>query len=175
VWCHQVKEEGWWLVLGDVNTHELLALKRISFADHTTARLTFPVANGAGKEMAGVTLFFMSDSYLGLDQQYFVPVVAKQQGNQQRHGQTGQQHSHQQQRHAHNGPQQKPAAATETAGVELNGQNADDDAAGITSAVGQMDIGEAGRQRMEPDNSTSDLAAGQEAKQQRPNARRRRG
>ena len=79
-----MKEEGWWLVLGDVNTHELLALKRISFADHTTARLTFPVANGAGKEMAGVTLFFMSDSYLGLDQQYFVPVVAKQQGNQQR-------------------------------------------------------------------------------------------
>ncbi|KAL0039926.1 hypothetical protein WJX77_011783 [Trebouxia sp. C0004] len=102
----KVKEEGWWLVLGDVNTHELLALKRISFADHTTARLTFPVVNGAGKEMTGVTLFFMSDSYLGLDQQYLVPVVAKQQGNQLRHGQTGQQHSNQQQRHAHNGPQQ---------------------------------------------------------------------
>ncbi len=170
-----MKEEGWWLVLGDVNTHELLALKRISFADHTTARLTFPVANGAGKEMAGVTLFFMSDSYLGLDQQYFVPVVAKQQGNLQRHGQGGQPHSNQQQRHAHTGPQQKSAVASETAGVELNGQNADDDAAGITSSVGQMSIGEAGRQRMEPDNNNSDLAPGQEAKQQRPNARRRRG
>ena len=170
-----MKEEGWWLVLGDVNTHELLALKRISFADHTTARLTFPVANGAGKEMTGVTLFFMSDSYLGLDQQYFVPVVAKQQGNQQRHGQTGQQHSNQQQRHAHTGPQQKPAAAAETSGVELNGQIADDVAAGITSAVGQMSIDEAGRQRVETDNRSSGLAAGQEAKQQRPNARRRQG
>lgn len=163
------------MVLGDVNTHELLALKRISLADHTTARLTFPVANGAGKEMAGVTLFFMSDSYLGLDQQYFVPVVAKQQGNQQRHGQIGQAHSNQQQRHAHNGPQLKSAAAAETSGVELNGQHADNDAAGITSAVGQMSIDGAGKQRMEPNNSNSDVAAGQEAKQQRPNSRRRRG
>ena len=102
-------------------------------------------------------------------------VVAGQQGKQQRHGQTGQPHSNQQQRHAHTGPQQKSAVASETAGVELNGQNADDDAAGITSSVGQMSIGEAGRQRMEPDNNNSDLAPGQEAKQQRPNARRRRG
>ena len=50
-------------------------------------------------------------------------VVAGQQGKQQRHGQTGQPHSNQQ-RHAHNGPQQKPAPASETAGVELNDQNA---------------------------------------------------
>lgn len=72
----QVKEEGWWLVLGDVNTHELLALKRISFRDLTTTRLTFPVSNGAGKKMDEVTLFFVSDSYQGLDQQYSVPVSA---------------------------------------------------------------------------------------------------
>ena len=63
----QVKEEGWWLVLGDV--------KRISFKDLTTTRLTFPVSNGAGRPMSEVTLFFVSDSYQGLDQQYIVPVA----------------------------------------------------------------------------------------------------
>ena len=75
LYATQVKEEGWWLVLGDVNTHELLALKRISFKDLTTTRLTFPVSNGAGRAMSEVTLFFVSDSYQGLDQQYIVPVA----------------------------------------------------------------------------------------------------
>lgn len=88
----QVKEEGWWLVLGDVSTHELLALKRLSFRDITTTRLTFPVTNGAGKTMSEVTLFFVSDSYQGLDQQYTVPVKVHQKPVQQHRQHQGRQH-----------------------------------------------------------------------------------
>lgn len=72
--CLQVKEEGWWLVLGDSSTHELLALKRLSFGGQQTVRLTFPLQDGAGQELQQIKLFFVSDSYLGLDQQYDVPL-----------------------------------------------------------------------------------------------------
>ncbi|KAK9850259.1 hypothetical protein WJX84_005584 [Apatococcus fuscideae] len=68
----KVKEEGWWLVLGDPETQELFALKRISFTGNSTARLQFPALNGAGKTMDGVQLYFMSDAYVGLDQQHWV-------------------------------------------------------------------------------------------------------
>ena len=159
-------------MLGDVSTHELLALKRISFADHTTARLTFPVANGAGKEMTGVTLFFVSDSYLGLDQQYSVPVVGKQQGNVQRHGQNSQQQNSQK-RQAQGSLQQGPASDAETAGPASNRQDASDDAAEISSAVGHMNLGNANSDRVGPGRDSVNDVAGQELKQQRPNARRR--
>lgn len=149
----QVKEEGWWLVLGDVDTHELLALKRISFADHTTARLTFPVINGAGREMAGVTLFFMSDSYLGLDQQYFVPVPGKQQS-----------------RHmsAPNGVQQSQNAKAEDANSASGHHNKDRNVEDVSKAVGQMSLNK-------EQDSAANAVVEHEAKGQRSNARRQRG
>ena len=155
----QVKEEGWWLVLGDVDTHELLALKRISFADHPTARLTFPVINGAGREMAGVTLFFMSDSYLGLDQQYYVPVLGKQQ-TRARQGQ------------AQTGKGQLQGSRAEAAQSQPDNpskhQNGGGDAAQLTHDVGQMSLEDRGGQVPDP-------SVQYEAKAQRNNARQRRG
>lgn len=38
----KVKEEGWWLVVGTPDTHELHALKRVTLADRLTTRLTIP-------------------------------------------------------------------------------------------------------------------------------------
>ncbi|MEW5302418.1 MAG: hypothetical protein WDW36_005207 [Sanguina aurantia] len=71
----KVKEEGWYLVAGDVDTHELLALRRVSVEERSSSvRLTVPRSNGAGEEMAHVTLFLMSDSYPGLDQQVDIPL-----------------------------------------------------------------------------------------------------
>ncbi|GMH32834.1 hypothetical protein BSKO_00668 [Bryopsis sp. KO-2023] len=69
----KVKDEGWWLVVGDASTKELHALRRMSFRDdqRTTTKLRFP-ASGAIKSAKSVTLFLMSDCYLGLDQQYQV-------------------------------------------------------------------------------------------------------
>ena len=63
-----MKEEGWWIVLGNQVTDELYALKRLSFAGNTTTlNLTFSAAE---YEAPDICLFLICDSYLGLDQQY---------------------------------------------------------------------------------------------------------
>lgn len=66
--CMQVKEEGWWLLLGDAGEHEVLAIKRMSFSERGTARLSFP-RDGSP---SGVRLHLISDSYLGLHQEHWV-------------------------------------------------------------------------------------------------------
>jgi hypothetical protein len=73
--CVQVKEEGWYLIAGDPSTHELLALKRVGLEDRTTVKLQLPRFNGAGQLLQETTIYFMSDSYIGLDQQYTVELV----------------------------------------------------------------------------------------------------
>ena len=47
MWPLQVKEDGWWLVLGDEATQELHAIKRTSFGAHATARLSYAAADAA--------------------------------------------------------------------------------------------------------------------------------
>lgn len=68
----KVKEEGWWLVVGHVESLELLAMKRVSFSGKSSVKLSFPPFTASGSELHTVTLFFLSDCYLGLDQQYSV-------------------------------------------------------------------------------------------------------
>ena len=98
----QVKEEGWWLVLGDAASQELHAVKRLSFAERAVARLVIPARTAAGAPVKGVTLLHLvrlllwqpmpclwpsaerladrgacrqvSDAYLGLDQRHEVEV-----------------------------------------------------------------------------------------------------
>ncbi|XP_045068949.1 activating signal cointegrator 1 complex subunit 3 [Coregonus clupeaformis] len=63
------KDEGWFLVLGEVERRELLAVKRIGYCRHrSTVSLAFYTPEKTGKCI--YTLYLMSDSYLGLDQQY---------------------------------------------------------------------------------------------------------
>jgi activating signal cointegrator complex subunit 3 len=63
------KDEGWVLVLADVETREVVALKRSSYVKiHTTAQLSFVSPETRGRFI--YTLYILSDSYLGLDQQY---------------------------------------------------------------------------------------------------------
>ena len=80
------KDEGWFLLLGDVETHELLALKRIGGLKTGTTnnqQLTFTTPSFNTPEIMGhniggfkdtkrviLTLYIMSDAYIGLDQQY---------------------------------------------------------------------------------------------------------
>ena len=40
-----MKEDGWWLVLGDEATQELYAIKRTSFGERATARLSYTAAS----------------------------------------------------------------------------------------------------------------------------------
>ncbi len=65
------KEEGWWLIIGDPSTGELLALRRIQFpGKKTSVNLSFEAPDLEGKY--NYNLYYMSDSYIGLDQQYQV-------------------------------------------------------------------------------------------------------
>ena len=68
-----MKEEGWWLVLGDAETDKLLVLKRVSFGSTAHAKLQFSNGQKNGYAADGgrkLVLHLVSDSYLGLDQEF---------------------------------------------------------------------------------------------------------
>ena len=67
----RVKEEGWWLVIGDVDANVLLCIKRITLQSKANVKLEF-VAPDAGEYQ--YTLYLMSDSYLGCDQELELPL-----------------------------------------------------------------------------------------------------
>lgn len=65
----KLKDEGWLLILGEVDKRELIALKRVGFVrTHHDASLSFFTPETPGRYI--FTLYLMSDCYLGLDQQY---------------------------------------------------------------------------------------------------------
>ncbi|XP_062161026.1 DExH-box ATP-dependent RNA helicase DExH12-like [Alnus glutinosa] len=70
----KAKEEGWWLVVGDTKTNQLLAIKRVSLQRKSKVKLEFTPAD-AGKKT--YTLYFMCDSYLGCDQEYTFTIDVK--------------------------------------------------------------------------------------------------
>uniref|UniRef100_A0A3B4YF91 Activating signal cointegrator 1 complex subunit 3 n=1 Tax=Seriola lalandi dorsalis TaxID=1841481 RepID=A0A3B4YF91_SERLL len=67
----KMKDEGWFLVVGEVDRRELLAVKRVGYIrNHTAVSVAFYTPEKTGKCI--YTLYLLSDSYLGLDQQYDV-------------------------------------------------------------------------------------------------------
>ncbi|XP_068040248.1 activating signal cointegrator 1 complex subunit 3 [Anomalospiza imberbis] len=65
----KVKDEGWFLILGEVDKKELIALKRTGYVrNRNTVSVAFYTPEIPGKCI--YTLYLMSDSYLGMDQQY---------------------------------------------------------------------------------------------------------
>mmetsp|Transcript_31860 Transcript_31860/g.64474 ORF Transcript_31860/g.64474 Transcript_31860/m.64474 type:complete len:2298 (+) Transcript_31860:111-7004(+) len=66
------KREGWWIVVGDTKTNSLLSLKRVNLLRKQKAVLEFMAPDEPGDY--NLTLFCMSDSYLGCDQEYSVPI-----------------------------------------------------------------------------------------------------
>lgn len=64
----KAKDEGWWLVLGEVDSGELLALKRLGLVrGRTRTSLSFSSPEEACRQI--YSIYLISDSYLGLDQQ----------------------------------------------------------------------------------------------------------
>ncbi|KAG8221998.1 hypothetical protein J437_LFUL003378 [Ladona fulva] len=63
----QKREEGWWVVIGDPKSNSLLSIKRLTLQQKAKVKLDF-VAPGPGPHT--YTLYFMSDAYLGCDQEY---------------------------------------------------------------------------------------------------------
>ena len=64
----QKREESWWIVIGDPKTNTLLSIKRISLQQKAKdIKLDFVAPQPA---KYSYKLYFMSDSYLGCDQEY---------------------------------------------------------------------------------------------------------
>ncbi|KAG5318519.1 U520 helicase, partial [Pseudoatta argentina] len=63
----QKREEGWWVVIGDPKSNSLLSIKRLTLQQKAKIKLDF-VAPAPGQH--SYTLYFMSDAYLGCDQEY---------------------------------------------------------------------------------------------------------
>lgn len=65
----KVKDEGWFLVLGAPHDGELIAMKRCSYRNtRSTHQITFKAPHRIGRFI--YTVYIMSDSYIGFDQQY---------------------------------------------------------------------------------------------------------
>ncbi|XP_039281589.1 putative U5 small nuclear ribonucleoprotein 200 kDa helicase [Nilaparvata lugens] len=63
----QKREEGWWVVIGDPKANTLLSIKRLTLQQKAKVKLDF-VAPSPGQHF--YALYFMSDAYLGCDQEY---------------------------------------------------------------------------------------------------------
>ncbi|XP_019185003.1 PREDICTED: DExH-box ATP-dependent RNA helicase DExH12-like [Ipomoea nil] len=74
----KTKDEGWWLVVGDPKSNQLLAIKRVSLQRKSRIKLDFAAPAEPGKKT--YTLYFMCDSYLGCDQEYTFTVDVKEAG-----------------------------------------------------------------------------------------------
>ena len=66
------KREGWWVVVGDTKENVLLSLKRVGLQRSQTVSMEFLAPEEPGDY--DLTLFCMSDSYLGCDQEYAIPL-----------------------------------------------------------------------------------------------------
>ncbi|KFD48171.1 hypothetical protein M513_10957 [Trichuris suis] len=65
----KAKDEGWFAIIGSVETGELLAVRRVApFERQTSTNLLLITPPKACRVI--YTLYIMSDSYIGLDQQY---------------------------------------------------------------------------------------------------------
>ncbi|KAK9116484.1 hypothetical protein Sjap_015431 [Stephania japonica] len=64
----KIKDEAWWLVLGNVSTSELYVLKRVSFSDRLVTNMELPLEFMT----QGMRLIVVSDCYLGLDQEHSI-------------------------------------------------------------------------------------------------------
>ena len=65
----KTKDEGWWVLIGEVDTGEVLALKRLGYLrSKTTTTLAFSTPEEPCRKI--YSLFLISDCYLGLDQQH---------------------------------------------------------------------------------------------------------
>jgi hypothetical protein len=64
--------EGWWLVCADLAADDVKAIRRVALGRHATVTLAWPAPMVAGTYT--YALMLLSDVYLGLDQQYDVPV-----------------------------------------------------------------------------------------------------
>jgi activating signal cointegrator complex subunit 3 len=59
------KDEGWWVIIGDLAKQELMAMRRVKIKRESKIELIVPDTKDTT-----LTVFLLSDCYLGIDQQY---------------------------------------------------------------------------------------------------------
>jgi activating signal cointegrator complex subunit 3 len=59
------KDEGWWIIIGDLAKQELMAMRRVKIKRESKIELIVPDIKDTT-----LTVFLLSDCYLGIDQQY---------------------------------------------------------------------------------------------------------
>ncbi|KAK9129134.1 hypothetical protein Sjap_009621 [Stephania japonica] len=72
----KTKEEGWWVVVGDTKSNQLLAIKRVSLQRRLKVKLEFAAPTEVGEK--SYKLYFMCDSYFGCDQEYDFSIDVKE-------------------------------------------------------------------------------------------------
>ncbi|CAK8692210.1 U5 small nuclear ribonucleoprotein 200 kDa helicase-like [Clavelina lepadiformis] len=71
----QKREEGWWVVVGDPKTNSLISIKRLTLQQKAKVKLDF-IPPSAGSH--SYTLYFMSDAYMGCDQEYKLQINVRE-------------------------------------------------------------------------------------------------
>ena len=71
----QKREEGWWVVIGDPRNNALVSIKRQTLLQKAKVKLDF-VTPSPGQH--SYTIYFMSDSYTGCDQEYKFDIDVKE-------------------------------------------------------------------------------------------------
>uniref|UniRef100_A0A4W6G2K1 Activating signal cointegrator 1 complex subunit 3 n=1 Tax=Lates calcarifer TaxID=8187 RepID=A0A4W6G2K1_LATCA len=69
----QKREEGWWVVIGDPKSNSLISIKRLTLQQKVKLDFVAPVMG-----IHNYTLYFMSDAYMGCDQEYKFSVDVKE-------------------------------------------------------------------------------------------------
>lgn len=69
------KDEAWWVVVG--HSGQLLALKRVAMGTKTTLNVNLDIELPQEATRMSCTLYFMSDSYSGCDQEYKLDLKVK--------------------------------------------------------------------------------------------------
>ncbi|KAJ7978726.1 DExH-box ATP-dependent RNA helicase [Quillaja saponaria] len=65
----KVKDEAWWLVLGNTSTSELYAVKRVSLSNHLVTHMELP---STLTTLQGMKMMLVSDCYIGFEQEYSI-------------------------------------------------------------------------------------------------------
>eukprot|EP00061_Rhincodon_typus_P019091 g48546.t1 len=71
----QKREEGWWVVVGDPKTNSLISIKRLTLQQKAKVKLDFLAPAPSTQHY---TLYFMSDAYMGCDQEYKFSIDVKE-------------------------------------------------------------------------------------------------
>ncbi|KAF3629046.1 hypothetical protein FXO38_27913 [Capsicum annuum] len=71
-----LQEEGWWLVVGDIESNQLVAIKRVNLQRKSRIKLDFTAPAEAGTRK--YKLYFMCDSYLGCDEEHIFALDVKE-------------------------------------------------------------------------------------------------